>query len=242
MILIQNSNNIKIIGIYNAIKKLYKDIKIIKDIDSMYTAAKKTNPKKILFYIDNQSNVKKILNTISAIKSENQDIETTVFATEQFDGIDKFIDLNTIPYLTDIPLYGNGEEREYFKSDIILLSDDIDTDNYDNFIFIKLLTNKYNVKIFGDHKVPFVEYLGSIERDEYKNLFASAKYLVLLNSGHYINQAAINNCLPVIYGKDFDNKQTLLNFLENDNSELRKNAKTTAALNSYLRYVKENLL
>lgn len=241
MILAQYTNNIKMIGMYNAIKHLGHNLEIIKEINQIYNAFKLLKPKKVLFFIDSQSAVKKTLNTISAIKSENQEVEIKIFSTDRFEGIDDYIDLKEIGYLTDIPLYGQGVYNKIFAADIVIISDSLQENEFENYL-IKSLENNYTVKIFGSKGVQHVEYLGFIEEVEYKNIFSSSQYLIVFDNYHYINQAALNNCLPLVYGIDFNSKEELLKLLNQDNSEKRNEAKISAAMNSYLRYVKDNVL
>ena len=90
-------------------------------------------------------------------------------------------------HAADVFDYANGEEKPEYKSDLSFVGGywEHKAKSIDKYLIpLCKPVGKYNIKIFGNSDWPVVQYLGSINNDEVKHVFKSAKICPNISEPH----------------------------------------------------------
>ena len=108
--------------------------------------------------------------------------------------------------------------REKFKSDVLYISDEYESNEVLRNT-LKSLSEKYVVKAYGKNAVECPSYLGACERNQYKNIIGSTKFMLLFDQ-KLLNTAMFCNKIPLVYSAnpktpyEFSNYSQLVNAID----------------------------
>lgn len=104
-----------------------------------------------------------------------------------------------IPYLVN-ENFTNGKTEEQYSTDILFITDQIEQSEITN-KWISSLGEKYRLKAYGENKINNPYYLGRVLNQDYKNIFASTKLVLMLND-MWIYTSIVNNKIPIVFNKN----------------------------------------
>lgn len=170
-------------------------LKMVPDPDFIFFTSSVCSIDTSYKFVKNDFNGKSILLNI-----DNAELDKKYF--------DKVVDVAMLPRRANIEMYGGGTPSNRFKTDVLLITDYVDTANIGFIEKMKQLATHYRVKAFGENRLEIPEYLGKVSIYDYKNMLASAK--VLLSYDNYWDENA------KIYGltiatSHIDSKELLVN-------------------------------
>lgn len=108
------------------------------------------------------------------------------------------IDLDiSIPYLINEHLHIGGKVEEQFSTDLLIITDGLPEDEGDVLLrVIDTLGYKYRLKVYGNKTIKSPYYLGMLRQDEYKNVLASTKAMILFKE-EWVYPCLANNIVPI---------------------------------------------
>lgn len=239
-ILIQNSQDERVIGLGQSIKN--HEILTFDPNIAVYNLIQNFNPDIIVFEEDD--NLKD--SDIEYAKHDYPDIKFVLIRDEPhqrirnikeelFDFIfDKSSDLpedmehvsnphrRKLKYLINQDLVCNGHYKNEYDSEFVLFTDHLESEDREFMDCLNWLGDTYKLKIYGPIKVNSPYYLGNPNKDEYKDIIASSKCIVMYTNV-WFDSAYANSKVPIIFSENFINdvKETY-----NDDFEIDTNQKT----------------
>ncbi len=245
-IFIKHIKHPKILGIINALKETNHNIIQWDNNTDIFNIFEYKNPD-IIFISE------KDINLIDYIRYDYPNVKIYLFknSNDTYE-VDKEINIvdnasdNFIEYLFDEKLYSNGIENHKYKCDFLIISDNIS--NEQNYILdiCSGIGSNFNTKIYGLNKVNSVYYLGIPERNEYKNIIASCKAMIMFDD-EWFYTALFNNKIPLIYDKDpmhhfqFNNYNQLFQMCDYISKSNDVNSNLNIKNKTYSYYIKEKL-
>lgn len=152
--------------------------------------------------------------TIDTIILEQDYVSDTEleYAKHEFDNV-KFVVINPdeLPYMADESTYGNGNTDVQFTTDIAVITDDLDDEDKYLYRWINGLGEKYNIKVYGTVRVPSVYYLGRPNVEDYKDIFRSAKAVIVFND-RWVYNIVLNDSIPLLFNPQADKEWEFKDF------------------------------
>jgi hypothetical protein len=226
-ILIQNSQDERVIGLGQSIKN--HEILTFDPNIAVYNLIQNFNPDIIVFEEDD--NLKD--SDIEYAKHDYPDIKFVLIRDEPhqrirnikeelFDFIfDKSSDLpedmernphrRKLKYLINQDLVCNGHYKNEYDSEFVLFTDHLESEDREFMDCLNWLGDTYKLKIYGPIKVNSPYYLGNPNKDEYKDIIASSKCIVMYTNV-WFDSAYANSKVPIIFSnttKDITNYQNI---------------------------------
>lgn len=103
-----------------------------------------------------------------------------------------------LDYATNLVDMDNGEKKPKFNTDVVVITDYIDSNDEFQMLALRAISHKFPTKIYGRNRLPIPNYLGQLRPEDYKHAFASAKVFVSFDIER-MNDACLNECTPVIF-------------------------------------------
>lgn len=227
-ILIQNSKDERVIGLGQSIKN--HEILTFDSNIAVYNLIENFSPNIIIFEENNDlkdsdieyarqdyPNVKFVLirdephKTIRKIKEELFDFifDKSSELPEDMEHLSNG-KRRKLKYLVNEELVCGGEYKEEYETDFLLFTDYLDCpqgmeQSHKDFLdHLNWIGDKYRLKIYGPIKVNSPYYLGNPDKNEYKNMLASCKCL-LMYTKIWVESAYINGKSPLIFTNNFIN-------------------------------------
>lgn len=208
IVVLHTINDHRLIGLYNALE------------DARHKIIFTNDHKKVLNLVEENS-AGMVISPISSsftkyIDYLDEKINKVGIATEECDtskysvSINLFNkkDPNFLDFLADDIVFRYGIIRPQFKTKLVHLSIDPVTTVQQLFL-LDHLGHKYDLKIYGPHKINSVFYMGKIVPQEYKDAIASADICLMFNRAMYQN-AIMNNTLPLLLDKPVDELERII--------------------------------
>ena len=97
----------------------------------------------------------------------------------------------SIPFLGGAMLgvIGSPSKDEYLDCDVLCITDYIDVSSSDNLGYLDFVCENYNTKIFGQKKVPFINYLGVLSPPQRASALASTSIYLDLDGRSWYDAA-----------------------------------------------------
>lgn len=113
-----------------------------------------------------------------------------------------------LKHLINEELVCGGEYKQEYETDFLLFTDYLDCPQgmereYKRFLdHLNWLGDMHRLKIYGPIKIDSPYYLGNANKDDYKNIIASSK-CILMYTNIWVESAYINGKLPLIFTNNF---------------------------------------
>jgi hypothetical protein len=247
-ILIQNSQDERVIGlgqsiknheiltfdpniaVYNLIENFNQDIVVfeegsnLKDTDIEYAKHDYPDIKFVLIKDEPQE-------TIRDIKEELFDFifDKSTDLPEDMEHVGN-PDRRKLKYLVNEDLVCGGEYKYEYDSEFVLFTDHLLNQDKQFMDCLNWLGDTYRLKIYGPIKVDSPYYLGNPNKDEYKNIIASSKCIVMYTNV-WFDSAYVNGKIPIIFSENFIN-----DVKENYNNDFEIPIKQRTCNKYYKRY------
>jgi len=218
MIYVTMTNDARVRGVAHAIERVIGEAFFFDlNTTSMFDLMETKKPKIVLL---ETKDIEK--SYIDYVKADYPDTKFILFSSVPYENpsFDLIINLTDessewyLPNLVDTILCCDGIEMEHLKCDFAMFTDSLDTENVMLREWLEILGQQYNLKLFGSKKVDSTYYAGNVQTDNIRNVYKSAKGIIMVEDSNVQNCLA-NSVAPIKYSfvkdgeYDWDNLKTL---------------------------------
>lgn len=152
-------------------------------------------------------NTKLVLLSSQLSKTEEKNYDAVVYLSSTHSNEPLYLD-----YLIN-ENHIDGTHKKEFETDILFITDGIDSNNQYARSSLDSIGNKFKLKMYGENNLKSIYYLGGIHRSLYKDVIASSRAVILFND-EWKNTVLAVGKIPIVYRQKMTNQFEFSNYKE----------------------------